>query len=390
MATVIGNNQVKLDNGQTVTAQTGGWYDGMQFWNGSLSQPGQIHTESNQPGAGGTVSNEVIAQTNPNNVAYIAEQRAKQGLTPAPATGVPSSTPSTPSTPSQSGFSSGSVTGLNEAFSATPSINLPDIYKNLYASSGITDKEADLTNKEKQFLEAKNKISDNPFLSASMLDQRLQRLQGKYDAETAPLKSEIAMKKADIETQLNLQTKQFDINSEQAKNSLAYFNTLLSAGALDGASGEDIAGLTRATGLSSSIIQSAINTSKASKVKTQVITSTNDAGVVTVSVIDPNTGKTINQTSLGAIGNAQNGTGTASTTKNTEQTFINDANTIQGQQTPSGWVGQFPILVAKYAPYYSLEQIYSLYLKSDVGKKYGTPKEDATQIKEVYDQYRGY
>ncbi len=53
----------------------GGWYEGRQYWNGSFSAPGVIHSQSDQVGAGKPVSREVIAQTNPNNVAYIAEQQ---------------------------------------------------------------------------------------------------------------------------------------------------------------------------------------------------------------------------------------------------------------------------------------------------------------------------
>lgn len=87
MATVISGNQVKLNNGQVVSAQQGGWYDGQQFWGGSLSAPGQIHSSSNQQGAGQAVSNDVIAQTNPNNVSYIQAQKLQSGITPAYSTG---------------------------------------------------------------------------------------------------------------------------------------------------------------------------------------------------------------------------------------------------------------------------------------------------------------
>src|SRR3990172_6393886 len=91
MATVIDQNRVKLNSGQTVQAQVGGWYDGQQFWGGSLSQPGQINVQSNQQGAGQAVSQEVIAQTNPANVAYVNQQRQQVGLTPSPAAGAPAS-----------------------------------------------------------------------------------------------------------------------------------------------------------------------------------------------------------------------------------------------------------------------------------------------------------
>lgn len=70
MATVQGS-QVKLNNGQVVTPQQGGWYDGQQYWNGSLSSAGQINSQSNQQGAGQQVSSVVVAQTNPTNVDYL-------------------------------------------------------------------------------------------------------------------------------------------------------------------------------------------------------------------------------------------------------------------------------------------------------------------------------
>jgi hypothetical protein len=63
--------------------QTGGWYSGRQFWGGTLSEPGQIHPSSNQPGAGQAVSKEVIAQTSPANVPYIAQEQAKPLATPS-------------------------------------------------------------------------------------------------------------------------------------------------------------------------------------------------------------------------------------------------------------------------------------------------------------------
>ena len=58
------------------------------------------------------------------------------------------------------------------------------------------------------------------------------------------------------------------------------------------------------------MIQSAIATYKEKnkkEVKTKIDTSTNDAGVVTISVINSETGEIIKQSNLGAIGNQQKG-----------------------------------------------------------------------------------
>lgn len=58
--------------------QEGGWYSGRQYWGGKLSDAGTINPLSNQQGAGQQVSNEVVKQTNPNNVNYIQQQREIQ------------------------------------------------------------------------------------------------------------------------------------------------------------------------------------------------------------------------------------------------------------------------------------------------------------------------
>jgi hypothetical protein len=234
----------------------GGWYSGRQYWNGTLSDPGSIHQESNQQGAGQAVSNEVIAQTNPNNVGFIQQEQQKAQANPVqPAPTV------APTNFSQAG-TTGQSTGAAPVVNPQPSINLPQIYENLYAQSGIKDKEAEYTTMEKSFIEAKGKINDNPFLSEATRVGREAKLQKLFDERTANIRNEIATKKADIEMQLNLQTKQFDINTQQAQLALSQFNSLLEMGALNSASGEDIANITRSTGLSSQMIQAAVQANK--------------------------------------------------------------------------------------------------------------------------------
>jgi len=181
----------------------------------------------------------------------------------------------------------GSSGGTGQMFNQ-PTIDLNSIYKNLYSSSGVAEAETKLTDTEKQYMEARAKITDNPFLDASVIDKRLARLDAKYEATSKPMRDAIAMKKADIETQLNIQMKQFDIQSQQAQQALNQFNVLLSSGALDSASGTDIANITASTGLSSGIIQSAINNRRLSNLTTT--TKTFDDGVeegFIVYTIDP-------------------------------------------------------------------------------------------------------
>jgi len=65
--------------------QTGGWYQGRQYWNGTLSDPGVIHPQSNQQGAGQAVSQETVQQTNPDNWQYIQSQQVSANQIQAPA-----------------------------------------------------------------------------------------------------------------------------------------------------------------------------------------------------------------------------------------------------------------------------------------------------------------
>ena len=155
------------------------------------------------------------------------------------------------------------------------------------------------------------------------------------------------------------------------------FNTLLQAGALDSASGEDIAMITRSTGISSSMIYSAIKANKAKNVSTSMIQSTADSGEVTVSIIDSNTGEVIKQTSLGMIGNAQTGTGISAS----------DQKTIDAQQTTQNLVGdiQRGAILRDLINHYgvsgglSVEEIYRLY---NSYSPYDQAEESLEEVKE--------
>src|SRR3990167_7878624 len=59
---------------------TGGWYSGRQFWGGTLSDSGVIHPQSNQPGAGQTVSPQVASLTPSQQAAQ--KPTSKEQVTP--------------------------------------------------------------------------------------------------------------------------------------------------------------------------------------------------------------------------------------------------------------------------------------------------------------------
>jgi hypothetical protein len=312
--------------------KTGGWYSGYQYWNGTFApQAGQIHPASTQQGAGQAVSPEVNAQTSvaaglaPGaNQAYVDAQNAKPVVNP--------SVVATPSTPSATGTTG--ATGMGVTMPETPTLDLQGLYKSLQETSGVKGLQDQYLQQEKDFITAKGKINDNPFLSEATRVGREAKLTTLFNERTANVQKEIAMKQADTEMQVNLATKQFDINSQVAKDNFTKFNSLLEMGALDNASGEDIANIVRSTGIPSSLIQSAIDASKKSRqkdVETQVIQSTADNGEVTISVINKSTGEIISQQSLGRIGNVQSGSG--STDKELTTTQIQELTPIARTKT---------------------------------------------------------
>ena len=365
--------------------QQGGWYDGKQYWNGTFSDPGKIHSESDQQGAGQAVSEEVNIQSDvaqglsPGTIQdYLNQQNQNSQPT------IPQPVDPTSGSSSASGMSGASGMAMPEQ----ANINLPDMYKGLHESSGISAIEADLSQKEKEFTEAKGVINDNPWLSEATRVGRIAKIESLFAERTANLRSDVATKKADIETQMNLELKQMDLNSQQTQLAWQQFNTLLDMGALNNASGEDIANWTRQTGISSQMIQSAISEKNKKDVKTSIIQSENDAGEVTVSVINSETGAVINQQSLGAVGTKTKvtGGGGGGSDNQVESSFMADVESNMEVDN------LFARLVQTYAnPAYglSLNDIYELYRNSPAGQKYGIPFEDATQIQEIYNTARG-
>lgn len=257
MATVVDptTNLVKLDSGKTVNAQMGGWYDGQQYWGGTLSAPGVFNTQNNQAGQQGA------AYVAPQDQAYIQQRQATYkpsgGSQEMPGiTGVGATTDGT-------GLGMGGI-------APAPTLNLPGLYDELYAKSGVSEIEKSISEKTKAYNEAVASIKDNPYLSEATMTGRLSKLESKFGADTQALKNDIATKKADIEMRLNLETKQFDINSQVAKQALDQFSSLLDSGALNNANGEDIASITKSTGLSSNVILSAIQQKKLSNLSTEI------------------------------------------------------------------------------------------------------------------------
>jgi len=103
-------------------------------------------------------------------------------------------------------------------------------------------------------------------------------------------------------------------------------------------------------------------------------------------MIDANGNFNVVQTGMRPTPTADTAPGTETSTR---EGFLQEAKTITGRNIGGTWVGEFPLLVQNYAPMMSLEEIYRIYMDSELGKKYGSPTEDPAEIKRIYDRARG-
>ena len=161
MAELI-NGKVKLQNGQMVTPSTGEWYDGQQFWNGTLSAPGVINSQSNQPGAGAAVNPEVIKAQG--NTAYIAEQQKKFNAA--------------------GGVIPGFTSAVPDATSTSPELDT--------AKKSISDIQSEIDTKTKAKDEEVALIADNPLYSEGTMTGKISKVTNKYEADKDRLNTNLA------------------------------------------------------------------------------------------------------------------------------------------------------------------------------------------------------
>lgn len=315
MASVTGG-KVKLSNGKIVNPEQGNWYDGQQYWNGSLSNPGQIHPESNQIGAGQAVSREVIAQTNPNNVSYVDQQRQNLGLTPSPTVNNPAPVPVEKVVAPQT--SPGGVMGMTTYSSSggggqlgaglgitasQPQFDLQKIYDAAKNNPELLAKKAEFEKKQKELNDAMAQINDNPFFSEATRVGRIAKLTEAADRELSRIQGDIARLEGDAQTKIDLSLKQYDINNSEYQKNLSYLNTLISTGAIGGANESDLASLSQMTGISSEMLKSVV--AKANKGEPpQIVTSVGDDGALNVIAIDPSTGGIVSTSKVSGAGKA--------------------------------------------------------------------------------------
>ena len=435
----------------------GAWYSGQRYLGGQLLAPGQ-----DQPGQ--NVSNEVIAQTNPNNVAYVENLKANQIQAP-----VNLSLPSNASTQADTTGLQATADAARKTLDTTLATQKAEADKKLAELKAkeqdiLTNKVEPLTTPFRQELEASQKealyVNKNFEANQKLTDEldtlltegnqiikdqqnvtglsairnpRVQQTMSDINARVGVIQAVMNARNSQISQAYTQIDRSVDAITKDRNDQLSYYNTILELNrndmlSLDNESKKlaneqikllendmnranetvdyikkllvnpDTALVMGQAGVNLNDSVETINTKMAfvqysNEVK-DLSNSMAEGGyslITDVSSVPANQITTITDSKgqkyyYQKIDTKKTG---GTVTGNTESSFNNDANTLSGTDTDAGFVGVFPQLVAKYAPYYSLQQIYNLYLKSDFGKKNGTPVENAKKIQEIYDYYKG-
>lgn len=329
MAQVAGG-MVVLNNGQRVTPQVGGWYDGQQYAaNGSLAAPGQFNSAvSGQSGQ--------APVQNANDAAYLAGR----GDTGAAGAVVGQQ----PNNGGGGGMTGGSFGGM----SAPPAFDLVGVTNAAYnspdiiaANKAFDDTNAQVAVRQAALAKAQSNINDNPFYSEATRVGKSASLSAKANADIGVLQNQatlaqqkVASLKADAAVKVNAAMGQYNINRQQYQDTLQQFNKILDAGGLTGASPQDMANYSVATGIPYSALQSIQQKEQNDQTKTQIIPSTDANGNVTITAVDKTTGKIISQSSAGDVSQgkfktgAGGGGGSTKTGSSAQSTKVTQQNVI--------------------------------------------------------------
>lgn len=203
----------------------------------------------------------------------------------------------------------GMGTGFGTSSGSGSSVNLNSIYQSALNDPKLLSLQDELNKKKQARDEAVAGENNNPFYTEATRVGKINSINEKANAEINTLSDQISEMKADAQIKVNIANQQYNIDDNNYKNQLQKLNLLISSGAITNASSSDIASISQATGLTTSMVKGIIAKAKEDSIPSNVITSTDDNGNVTVSVINTKTGQVIAQNSLGNVGNATNGSG---------------------------------------------------------------------------------
>lgn len=238
-------------------------------------------------------------------------------------------------------FNVGGVGGVAPV--SKPTVDLQGVYDSALKAGGVDQSQAQadqigsqIDAKRQAASDAAATINDNPWYAEASrtgrlakLDQQTQSDIGNLTNQQSIAQGKVAAVKADAQVKLNIASQQYNIQSQEYQQSLQQANSLLTSGALDNASPSDIASIATSTGLSPSMVQSIIDTSKAKNaVKPQLVT-IDDGKNQIIKAVDQN-GNVINSQVLGASVKAQT-TGTKAEKPVEPAKYLTPATKILGE-----------------------------------------------------------
>lgn len=266
-----------------------------------VQQPQQTYAPQQQPQATGGLTADVLRSkfgfNDPNvinnilnNPSEVARYTREAGL------GAPGANTSAPAP-----FD---LVGATNAAYNTPELKT--------ANDAITAANTKLTQRQQALADAQAGINDNPFYSEATRVGKSAKLNEKANADMVVIQNEVqqaqnqvAQLKSDAQIKVNAALGQYNINRQAYQDTLDQFNTILKAGGLTNATPQDLANYAAQTGMSYSVLQSIQQQEQQDNIKTQILTSTDNAGNVTLTTVDTKTGNIINQTQAGQIDKAE-------------------------------------------------------------------------------------
>lgn len=274
------------------------------------------------------------------------------------------------------GFSNTQAPKFDLVAATEAAYNTPEI---LAANAAMDANNAKITERQKAAADAQAVINDNPFFSEATRVGKSQQLTQQSNADIGVLQNETSLAqgkvdrlKADAAIKVNAAQGQYNINRQEYQDSLNNFNNLLSNGALDGASGTDIANLAQQTGIPTSMIESMVQTSRNKNNPSSLVQSTDNDGNLTLLQVD-STGKVINTTVIAGAGKSVKATEDKNGDKNS--TSANASQAAKSGATLQQLVQNYGV-----AGGLSVEEIYRIYNES--GGPNGPARESLASVKE--------
>ena len=401
--------------------QTGGWYSGYQYWDGSFApKAGVIHSSSNQQGAGQAVNPTVVAATNTaqglkagTNEAYIAKQNATSTQTPTTKEQLPSFLDNFQSGLYNSATSPETKVPTVEELKSElmPTTAKPELlnrtaeFDKLRTEQGVADLETNLNDLKAQQDEIAAQLNTNKIsergkpVAMNVIEGRISEEQQQAQEQSDYIGRQITRVTDQLTTKYNVINTYMNFMGLDYQDAVASYDKEyqqnlqfyeLVQGAKKQARSEweydQTAAKANLTVYANAITSGNMSyanldpTQKAmiNKLEVQSGLPVGFMSNLTMSAGDKILGISDDKTQAWVVGDDGNmkviqtglrkSVGTGSDAKVTLEKFKSDAQ--------EGSSFTFPDLVEKYAPTMSLEQIYEAYNNSGMGIKWGEPQED--------------